>query len=512
MQFWRSAPGNMMSDLAFDSAETVLRQCAAVSPNPWYPSEYAPASGIARNDLDQLLDRLRLAGLIRLTDWVQGKGQGYLLTPTGIQLLQSERDLARLRNGTLRPRPVEAPAARESTGWRASAWERGEAVRSALHYRPNPVMTRALILINCLVFAAGTALAVQRQVALKDFLSPENDQQALAILHETGALDSADVLVRGQWWRLLSCCFVHIGLIHLAVNMVSLWSVGRFVEVLVGQWRFLVLYLLSGLTGSCAMVLVNPPLVLGAGASGAIWGLMIALVVWVFLHRREIGRQSSSLLGQLVFIVILNVYISTLPGISAAAHFAGGAGGLVAGLLLNLERFGRGMVRGLALIGLILFPVLCIGTVVAAKNAERLGIKRAWLPALGKDAEVAVLEDDFLPPPVKEDVNSAAAAYVEVQPLLDLPFPERNRSAEAAALLESKLPGLAKALEVAREAGPFRPQEVERNRQVFERFLADLHRLIELAARRLRLGLTWTQKEEDEFRQLNRRLKYAAAT
>ena len=495
-----------MSDPAFDLAETILRQCAAATPNPWYPSEFVHTEGIARYDLDQLLDRLRMAGLIRLTEWVQGKGQGYALTPTGTQLLQSERDLARLCNSILRSRPAGSSAARDSDGWRANAWERGEAVRSALYYRPVPVMTRALILINCLVFAAGIALALQRNVQLKDFLNPQDDQQALAVLHETGAMKSADVLQQGQWWRLLSCCFVHIGLVHLAVNMVSLWSVGRFVEVLVGQWRFLVLYLVSGLAGSCAMVLVNKPFVLGAGASGALWGLMIALVVWVFLHRREIGRQSSSLLGQLVFIVILNVYISTLPGISAAAHFAGGGGGLVAGLLLNLERFGKGLARGLALLGLILFPVVCIGTVAAAKHADRLGIKRAWLPAFGRDAEIAVLEDDFLPPRVKDDVNSATDAYVEVLPLLDLPFPERNRSAEAAALLDSKLPGLAKALAVVRGAGPFQSPEAERNRQVFAGFLGDLHRLIELAARRLRLGLTWTQKEEDEFRQLNQRL------
>jgi membrane associated rhomboid family serine protease len=366
-------------------------------------------------------------------------------------------------------------------------------------------MTRALILINCLVFAAGTALAVQRQVALKDFLSPENDQQALAILHETGALDGADVLVQGQWWRLLSCCFVHIGLLHLGVNMISLWSVGRFVEALLGQWRFLVLYLISGLAGSCAMVLVNPPFVLGAGASGAVWGLMIALVVWVFLHRRDIGRQASFLLGQLVFFVILGVYISTLPGISAAAHFAGGAGGLVAGLLLNLQRFGRGLARGLALIGLVLLPLVCVGAVVAARHVDRLGIKRAFLPALGRDAEIAVFDEDLLPPRVKDDVNSAVSAYGEVQPLLDLVLVERHRAAEAAALLDSKLRGLAKALEVVREAAPFRSREAERKRQAFVSFLTDLYRLLELAARRLRRGLTWTQKEEDEFRQLNRR-------
>jgi len=82
-----------------DSLETILRQCAEAAPSPWYPSAYARTRGIPRDDLDPDLDRLRMAGLIHLTDWVQGQGQGYALTPDGEHVLQTPRELARLRAG-----------------------------------------------------------------------------------------------------------------------------------------------------------------------------------------------------------------------------------------------------------------------------------------------------------------------------------------------------------------------------------------------------------------------------
>src|SRR5439155_27258833 len=63
--------------------EILLRECQAAAPEPWYPSDYARQTGVARETIDADLDRLRLAGLLRLSDWVQGKGQGYVLTPEG---------------------------------------------------------------------------------------------------------------------------------------------------------------------------------------------------------------------------------------------------------------------------------------------------------------------------------------------------------------------------------------------------------------------------------------------
>src|SRR5206468_571251 len=81
----------------------------------------------------------------------------------------------------------------------------------------------------------------------------------------------------------------HFGLVHLGVNMYSLWAVGPLLEQLWGSGRYLVLYLLAGLGGSCAMVIENlladRPNFLGAGASGALFGILGSMVTWLFLNR-----------------------------------------------------------------------------------------------------------------------------------------------------------------------------------------------------------------------------------
>src|SRR5437899_1638820 len=90
-----------------------------------------------------------------------------------------------------------------------------------------------------------------------------------SVLDRMGAVSAADVYFRHEWWRLLTCCFVHFGLIHLGVNMYSLFVVGPLLERMWGRWHFLLLYVIAGFGGSCAMVMDNP-VATGAGASGAL--------------------------------------------------------------------------------------------------------------------------------------------------------------------------------------------------------------------------------------------------
>ena len=89
--------------------EIILRECAAARPQPWYPSEYARATGVPRAPLDDALDELRANGLVHLTPWVEGHGQGYQLTQHGMEVLVQPRLLARLRQGQVTPAPAERP-------------------------------------------------------------------------------------------------------------------------------------------------------------------------------------------------------------------------------------------------------------------------------------------------------------------------------------------------------------------------------------------------------------------
>lgn len=131
-------------------------------------------------------------------------------------------------------------------------------------------------------------------------------------------------------YRFLTAAFLHESIPHIAFNMIAFWFIGPYLEVVLGRWRYLSLYLLSALGGNVLVLLVADPLVAQSwgggvlGASGAIFGLFGAVV----LVARRLGQSVRSM-----FVVIaLNLVLSfTLPGISWQGHI----GGLVTGLVLG---------------------------------------------------------------------------------------------------------------------------------------------------------------------------------
>ena len=92
----------------------------------------------------------------------------------------------------------------------------------------------------------------------------------------------------GQWWRLFTAQFVHFGVLHLGMNMAALWDVGRLVERLYGRWRFAVLYGASGVAGNLLSLVVQGNQAVSAGASGAIFSLYGALLVFLWRERRQV--------------------------------------------------------------------------------------------------------------------------------------------------------------------------------------------------------------------------------
>src|SRR4051794_1653471 len=120
-----------MVPVADDLLLKVLRAIAASAPEPLYPGKLAAVSGLERAALDQGLDQLRLRGLVQLTDWVQGKGQGYALTAEGALILTDPALLNRPRQA--------APAKEHSPEREINPWSRGEEVRDALLNPVRPV-------------------------------------------------------------------------------------------------------------------------------------------------------------------------------------------------------------------------------------------------------------------------------------------------------------------------------------------------------------------------------------
>jgi rhomboid protease GluP len=140
---------------------------------------------------------------------------------------------------------------------------------------------------------------------------------------------------QGEWWRMFTCMFLHIGVLHLLFNMLALWNVGSFMERLLGSTGFLVLYLLAGLLGSVASVAWNP-FVVSAGASGAIFGLYGGLLAFLMRHRamQQHAFLATLRTNTLAFLGYNLVYGFIQQGIDMAAHLGGLAGGFVCGCVL----------------------------------------------------------------------------------------------------------------------------------------------------------------------------------
>lgn len=189
---------------------------------------------------------------------------------------------------------------------------------------PRFFVTPALIAANVAYFAIAMAYGV----------SPiEPDPQHLQNL---GALDGPLVFA-GEWWRIVTATFVHVGFLHLFVNMWCLWSLGNAAERMFGNFTFLVIYLLSGV-GGCLASLAWHPSVLSAGASGAVFGIAGALVSMLYFGHIQVPQQVvRDLLSSLALFVGFNLLLgSVLLRIDNAGH----VGGLVVGLGLGaaLER------------------------------------------------------------------------------------------------------------------------------------------------------------------------------
>lgn len=144
-----------------------------------------------------------------------------------------------------------------------------------------------------------------------------------------------DIALNGEIWRLPTSMFLHGNLLHIGFNMLVLWTIGPQVERILGHGRFLVLYLVAGLGGAVASYAFSAPLTLSVGASGAIFGVMGALVV--------AGRQVGFDVRQVLILIGINVAIGFVGGgIDWRAHLGGLAtGAAVAAVMVYAPRASR---------------------------------------------------------------------------------------------------------------------------------------------------------------------------
>jgi rhomboid protease GluP len=196
--------------------------------------------------------------------------------------------------------------------------------RRALFAATPRIFSSYLLILACVgVFGAMVATGVPA-------LWPTSEQ-----LIAWGANAGARVMLRHEYWRLPASVFVHAGLIHLAVNMWCLINIGPLVERLYGNFAFAVLYLAAGTGGAIASLAVSPVRV-SVGASGAIFGVLGALLAFLIIHRHSIPPSllkplRASAIGFVVFNTIFGLVV---PNIDQGAHMGGLATGFASGALL----------------------------------------------------------------------------------------------------------------------------------------------------------------------------------
>ena len=149
----------------------------------------------------------------------------------------------------------------------------------------------------------------------------------------------------GEYWRLFTPMFLHIGKMHLIFNGLGLLIFGNIAERIFGLYRFVILYLLAGLAGSFASFAFNDAVV-GAGASGAIMGILGAVAAFYFIRRNTLGEGERQNFKGLLIIAGFNIILGfTIQGIDNWAHMGGLAGGFVIGMVLapNYQRVSGGI-------------------------------------------------------------------------------------------------------------------------------------------------------------------------
>ncbi|WEV38181.1 rhomboid family intramembrane serine protease [Lactobacillus sp. ESL0680] len=177
-------------------------------------------------------------------------------------------------------------------------------------------MTWTILIVLFVVFLMETALG---------------GSQNSGVLIKMGAMSNYAVVAGGQWWRLFTAQFLHMGIMHIVSNAVMIYYLGIYMEQILGHWRFLIVYLLSGIGGNLLSLAMGSDQAISAGASTALFGLMGAMTA-IGLRNRD--NPVLVYLGKQAFwLAVINIGLDLFDtNIDIQGHI----GGFVTGLLLAI--------------------------------------------------------------------------------------------------------------------------------------------------------------------------------
>lgn len=216
--------------------------------------------------------------------------------------------------------------------------EKNDAIKRVFNYG-KPRFTHALLFINVLIF-----LILELNGGSMDIET---------LIHYGAKYNPA--IVAGEWWRIISSMFLHIGALHLFMNMLAVYYLGTAVERIYGSGRFIIIYFLAGIIGSLTSFAFNTHV--SAGASGALFGLFGALLYFGVIYKNLFYQTMGK---SVIFILLINLAFGFLvPQIDMGAHLGGLIGGFVAAAITSLpEQLTKK--RLYKLVGIITFICLTI--------------------------------------------------------------------------------------------------------------------------------------------------------
>lgn len=192
-----------------------------------------------------------------------------------------------------------------------------------------PYVTYIIIAINIIMYVISVILTISlTNSGLDGIVSVDN-----RILVLLGAKYNP-CIIAGQYYRLITCTFLHAGIVHIFFNMYALYSVGPFIEKAFGRIKFMLIYFISGITSSLFSFIFFGDGI-SIGASGAIFGLFGAMLVFAIKYKNRIGKQFMiNILGLIAINLIMG---ATIPNIDNYGHIGGLLGGVIVTLIIFIK-------------------------------------------------------------------------------------------------------------------------------------------------------------------------------
>ena len=306
------------------------------------------------------------------------------------------------------------------------------AVVARVEAAPPPALVRAPRFRGPVATYGLTAAVVAATIAISALVGSSGDP---GVLLRAGAMARTQIHA-GEWWRVISCVFVHVGVPHMVLNAISLWVLGRICEELLGTARTLAIFMLAGIAGGVVSFVASPD-PMSAGASGAVMGLLGAVFVELTLHKaRYRALWKRGVWGGIAIVTIAELGFGFLfPVVDQWAHGGGlAAGALLAALLSPNARGAQARTsaaRVLAVAGVAAALVAGVQVARTSLDDSLAGVpRRAWnVAGVTLDAPAAwaindgeLVDDDiFLLVAVarydhSQSLDADLAAYVASEP------------------------------------------------------------------------------------------------